>query len=163
MRAGVEHCPALVLLDAKLLGGEVAEMIRSIKAVGPRSRCLILADDVEQLLEQAVGHGAWGVLDKLIDVRRALDMIESIKPDGILIVDDDADFVASIKDLLAGAGYMVFVTGNGQEAIERIRSDGIVGDINNLRSLSISGVLRKPFDPRELLDAIEGLSRARKG
>jgi two-component system response regulator AdeR len=30
-------------------------------------------------------------------------------------------------------------------------------DINNLRSLSVSGILRKPFDPRDLLNVVESL------
>ena len=42
-------------------------------------------------------------------------------------------------------------------------ADEETGNIQKLRSLSVSGVLRKPFDPRELLEAIERLSRAKKG
>ncbi|MEJ2108279.1 MAG: response regulator, partial [Acidiferrobacteraceae bacterium] len=129
-------------------------------------------------------------------------MIEKIRPDGILIVDDDPDFVESVKDLLVDAGYTVFVATNGREAIERIRSNGIdvlildlrlpilsgletylelkrtghavptlivtayfdeyADDVNKLRSLSVSGVLRKPFDPRDLLGAVEHLAHTRK-
>jgi CheY-like chemotaxis protein len=157
---------------------------------------------VEQLLEQAVEHGAWGVLDKPIDVHQMLRMLERIKPDGILVVDDDPDFVESVKNLLVDNGYTVFVATNGQEAIERIRSDGIdilildlrlpilsgletylelkrtghavptlivtayfdeyADDVDRLRSLSVSGILRKPFDPRDLLNAVERLAHTRK-
>ena len=100
--------------------------------------------------------------------------------------------------MLVNNGYIVFVAGNGQEAIERIRSNGIdilildlrlpilsgletylelkrtghaiptlivtayldeyAGDVDRLQSLSVSGVLRKPFDPRELLKAVERLA-----
>ncbi len=34
--------------------------------------------------------------------------------------------------------------------------------INQLRSLAVSGILRKPFDPRELLKMVERLSHAEK-
>ncbi len=37
-------------------------------------------------------------------------------------------------------------------------ADKQAGDINKLRPLSVSGILRKPFDPRELLKAVERLS-----
>ena len=35
--------------------------------------------------------------------------------------------------------------------------DEYADDIDRLRSLSISGILRKPFDPRELLKAVDRL------
>jgi DNA-binding response OmpR family regulator len=127
---------------------------------------------------------------------QVLNMLDDIKPDGILVVDDDADFV---RDLLLDNGYTVFVAANGQQAIERVRANGIdilildlrlpilngletylelkhtghavptiivtayseqeSDNIDKLRSSSVSGILRKPFDPRELLKAIERLSR----
>jgi two-component system alkaline phosphatase synthesis response regulator PhoP len=129
-------------------------------------------------------------------------MIENIKPDGILIVDDDPDFVGNISYLLLNNGYQVFVATDGQQAIEHICNNGIdilildlhlpilsgletylqlkqrghtiptlvvtayadqyTDDIDKLHSLSVSGILRKPFDPRELLEAIERLSLARR-
>jgi DNA-binding response OmpR family regulator len=38
-------------------------------------------------------------------------------------------------------------------------TDEETGTIKRLRALSVSGVLRKPFDPRELLSAIERLAK----
>ena len=142
------------------------------------------------------------MLNKPIDVYKVLEMLEEVKPDGILIVDDDDDFVESVKDLLVSSGYTVCVARNGREAIERIRSNGIdvlildlrlpilsgleiylelkttgrvvptiivtphtdecADEVDKWRSLSVSGILRKPFDPGELLRAVERLSRARK-
>jgi DNA-binding response OmpR family regulator len=123
-------------------------------------------------------------------------------------VDDDDDFVESVKSLLMSNGYTVYVARNGREAIERICSDDAdkrrpidilildlrlpilsgletylklremghtmptiivtayadeeAGAIDCLRSLAVSGILRKPFDPRELLKAVERLPRAEK-
>ena len=128
-------------------------------------------------------------------------MIEKIQPHGILIADDDPDFVKSIKELLTNSGYSVFVATNGREAVERILSNGIdvlildlrmpvlngletylelkktgravptiiitafadeeTGTLERLRALSVSGVLRKPFDPGELLSGIERLAKQR--
>jgi len=193
----------ITFLDVRLPGKSGTESFLEIRKFKPSARVVMMTGySVEQLLEQAVEHGAWGVLDKPIDVRQVLQMLERIKPDGILVVDDDKDFVESVKNLLVGNGYVVFVATNGQEAIERIRSNGIdilildlrlpilsgletylelkrighavptlivtayldeyADDMDRLRSLSISGVLRKPFDPRDLLDAVERLAQARK-
>jgi two-component system response regulator HydG len=193
----------ITFMDVRLPGKDGVESFLEIRKLRPAARVVMMTGySVEQLLEQAVERGAWGVLNKPIDVHRMLGMIEKIKPDGILIVDDDPDFVESIKDLLVGNGYTVFVAIDGREAIERVRPDGIdilildlrlpilggletylelkkighalptiivtaypeeyADEINQLRSLSVSGILRKPFDPAELLDAVEQLSRARK-
>ena len=113
-------------------------------------------------------------------------------------MDDDPDFVEGFKNLLENNGYTVFIAQNGQEAIERIRSNGIdilildlrlpilngletylelkrigraiptlivtayanenISDIDKLRLLAVSGILRKPFNPRELLEMVERLS-----
>jgi DNA-binding response OmpR family regulator len=193
----------IAFMDVRLPGKSGIESFLEIRKFRPSARVVMMTGySVEQLLDQAVEHGAWGVLAKPIDVGQVLEMLENIKPDGILIVDDDQDFVESLRDLLASEGYTAFVAGNGQEGIERVRSNGIdilildlclpilsgletylelkrtghtiptivitaysdeyADDIDRLRSLSVSGVLRKPFDPRELLEAIERLALTRR-
>jgi two-component system response regulator HydG len=193
----------VTFMDVKLPGKNGVESFMEIRKLKPAARVVMMTGySVGQLLEQAVSQGAWGVLDKPLDILRVLNMLANIKPDGILIVDDDPDFVASIEDLLMNNGYTVFVAGDGQQAIERIRADGIdilildlrlpilsgletylelkqsghaiptlivtafadqdTDDIDKLRSLSVSGILRKPFDPRELLEAVDRLSQARR-
>ena len=193
----------ITFMDVRLPGKNGTESFLEIRKFKPSARVVMMTGySVEQLLEQAVEHGAWGVLNKPIDVHQLLEMLERIKPDGILIVDDDVDFVESITYLLADEGYTVFVATNGKEAIKRIRSSGVdilildlrlpilsgletylelkrigravptlivtayfdeyTDDVNRLRSLSVSGILRKPFDPRDLLDAVDHLARTRE-
>jgi two-component system response regulator HydG len=193
----------ITFMDVKLPGMDGVESFIEIHKLKPSARVVMMTGySVEQLLERAVEQGAWGVLHKPIDVYRVLEMLEEVKPDGILIVDDDPDFVASVKELLVRDGYTVCVARNGREAIERICSNGIevlildlrlpilsgletylklremghtmptiivtayadeeAGAIDCLRSLAVSGILRKPFDPRELLKAVERLPRAEK-
>jgi two-component system response regulator HydG len=193
----------ITFMDIRLPGKNGTESFLEIRRFKPSARVVMMTGySVEQLLDQAVEYGAWGVLAKPIDIGQVLGMFENIKPDGILIIDDDRDFVESIRSLLASAGYTVFVARSGQEGIERIRSNGIdillldlclpvlsgletylelkrtghtiptiiitahadeyANDIDRLRSLSVSGVLRKPFDPRELLEAVDRLARTSK-
>jgi two-component system response regulator HydG len=190
----------ITFMDVRLPGKNGVESLSEIHKLRPSARIVMMTGySVEQLLEQAVNQGDWGVLDKPLDMLKVLNMLDDIKPDGILVVDDDADFVKGIRDLLVNNGYTVFVAANGQQAIERVRANGIdilildlrlpilngletyldlkrtghaiptiivtaypeeeSDDIDKLRSSSVSGILRKPFDPRELLKAIERLSR----
>ena len=193
----------LVLMDVRLPGMNGVESLLEIHRLRPSTRVVMMTGySVEQLLEKAVEQGAWGVLRKPSDIHKVLPMLDSLKPDGILIVDDDPDFVDSMKALLQGQGYMVFIARDGQEALDRIRSNGVdilildlclpilsgletylelkrtghvlptiivtayaeecAGDIDQLRLLEVSGVLRKPFDPEELLGEVERLSLQRK-
>ncbi len=193
----------ITFMDVRLPGMNGVDSFLEIRKLKPSARVVMMTGySVEQLLERAVEQGAWGILNKPVDVYKVLDMLKNIKPDGILIVDDDDDFVASIKELLVSNGYAVYVARDGREAIERICRNGIdilildlrmpilsgletylelqkVGraiptiivtayvdeetdSIARLRSLSVSGILRKPFDPRELLAVVDHLSRAQK-
>jgi CheY-like chemotaxis protein len=193
----------ITFMDVRLPGKNGTQSFIEIRKFRPSARVVMMTGySVEQLLEQAVEQGAWGVLDKPLDANEVLRMLEGIKPEGILIVDDDPDFLTSVENLLTESGYTVFVATTGQEAIERILANGVdilildlrlpilsgletylelkrighavptlivtayldeyADDMDRLRSLSISGVLRKPFDPRDLLDAVERLAQARK-
>ncbi|MCP4544584.1 MAG: response regulator [Chloroflexi bacterium] len=194
-----QHDFDITFMDIKLPGKNGVESFMEIRKLNPSARVVMMTGySVEQLLEQAVEQGAWRILNKPIDVHRVLDMLEEIKPDGILVVDDDPDFIESVKILLENKGYTVFVAGNGQDAIERIysqRIDILILDLRmpilngletylelkqnhhviptiivtayadeesdviaKLRSMSVSAILRKPFDPRELLNMLKHLS-----
>ncbi len=189
-------------MDVKLPGKNGVESFMAIRKFKPDARVVMMTGySVEQLLDEALENGAWGVLHKPLDMKKFLSMIEKIQPYGILITDDDPDFVMSIKELLTSKGYSVFVATNGREAVDRIMSididvlildlrmpvlngletylelkkagravptiiitafaDEETGTIERLRALSVSGVLRKPFDPGELLKELERLTNER--
>jgi DNA-binding response OmpR family regulator len=193
----------IVFMDVKLPGKNGVESFLEIRKLKPDAKVVMMTGfSVEQLLDKAVENGAWDVLHKPLDMKKVLEMLEKVEPDGILIADDDPDFVESIKTVLENRGKKVFVAKNGKDAIERVISNGIdilildlrmpvlsgletylelkkagrviptiivtafadeeTGTIKRLRSMSVSGILRKPFDPRELLEAIERLSKSRR-
>jgi DNA-binding response OmpR family regulator len=155
------------------------------------------------LLEQAVENGAWGILHKPLEMNKMLEMIEKLGRDGILIADDDPDFVESIRDLLLSRGWNVLIARDGRKAVECIRSNSIdilildlrlpvlsgietylelkrtghsvptiivtafaddeEENIRRLESMSVSGILRKPFNPSQLLDEIDQLVNQKNG
>lgn len=190
----------IAFMDVKLPGKDGVESFMEIHQFRPDARVVMMTGySVEQLLDKAVENGAWGVLHKPLDMEKFFSIIEGIQPYGILIADDDPDFLNSIQALLTSRGYLVLLATNGRQAVERILSTDIdvlildlrmpvlngietylelkkagravptiiitafmdeeSGTIEKLHALSVSGVLRKPFDPQELLGAIERLAK----
>jgi CheY-like chemotaxis protein len=182
----------LTLMDVRLPGMNGVESYLEIHKLKPHARVYMMTGySVEQLLDQAVAHGARGVLRKPLDMRHLLALIDRIKPEGILIADDDPDFVASIRQLLEEHGYSVYVAHDGREALEHIRSNPIdllildlcmpvlcgvevfmeakrmgrslptiivtayarekADDIAKLCAMHVTGILTKPFHPKDLL------------
>jgi CheY-like chemotaxis protein len=189
----------IAFMDVKLPGMNGVESFLEIKKFKPDARVVMMTGfSVEQLLEQAVENGAWDVLRKPVDMKRILDILEKMNPDGILLADDDPDFVESIRELLINNGYNVLVAQNGVEAVGMVQKGGVDllildlrmpimagieaymelkksghtvptvivtafadeegSTIKEFRSMSVSGILKKPFDPEELLDIVESLN-----
>ena len=131
----------IAFIDVKLPGKNGVESFIEIKKFKPGVRVVMMTGySVEKLLEQAVENGAWRVLHKPLDMNKIIRMLEEIKPDGILITDDDPDFVVSIKDLIVNEGYNVFIAENGKDAIERIQKNNIDILILDLRMPILGGI-----------------------
>ncbi len=186
----------VTFMDVRLPGKNGVESFLEIHNVKPDARVIMMTGfSVEQLLEQAVQGGAWGVLHKPLDPEKVLQMLRQFDPAGILIADDDPDTVEGIRDLLENRGYKVRVARDGGEAVERVRCNGIDVLILDLRmpvlnglevylelkrtghalptivitayskeesaaldrfhSFPVQGILRKPFDPKDLLKLVE--------
>lgn len=80
VRAVAEHHPALVLLDTSLPDERVSTMVRMIKANEVRSRCLVLADDFQQLRE-AKAAGADVALVKGFRAAKLFEIISELLSD----------------------------------------------------------------------------------
>jgi two-component system, NtrC family, response regulator HydG len=188
----------VTLMDIRLPGKNGVESFLEIRKMKPDAKVIMMTGfSVEQLIRQAVDNGAYAVFHKPLNIDEILETIEKIKPYGILVVDDNLDFVASINELLSGLGYNVYVCNRGEDAIRRIAEGGIdilildlrlpemsgleiflelknrdlalptiivtayanddQGDIARLRSMSVGKILRKPFNPQELLTTLKKL------
>jgi two-component system, NtrC family, response regulator HydG len=188
----------IAFMDVKLPGKNGVESFLEIKKMKPGARVVMMTGySVEQLLQQALDGGAWGILHKPIDMKQLLSMVKMASDQGILVTDDDPDFAESISDFLSNNGYRVFVADNGDDAIKSMHSkkiDVLILDlrmpimsgleicmqlkkeglcvptiivtayaeeekvaIDKLWSMSISGLLKKPFDPGDLINTIERL------
>ncbi len=190
----------IAFMDVKLPGMNGVESFMEVRKFKPYARVVMMTGySVQHLLSQAVAQGAWGVLHKPLDMTEILQMIEKVKPDGVLIADDDPDFVKSVEDVLKRADWKVSVAANGREALDCMEStpiDVLILDlrmpilngletymelkrsghavptiivtayaeeerqsIDSLLAMSVTAMLRKPFDPRDLIRAVEHLAQ----
>lgn len=116
----------IAFMDVKMPGKNGVASFMEIKQDKPDVRVIMMTGySVVQLLDQAVHNGAWGVLYKPLDMDQVNQLLERVEAAGVLIADDDKEFVASIKETLKKHGYNTFCAYNGQEAVERVRQGGI--------------------------------------
>jgi len=131
----------LAFMDIRMSGKNGVETFMEIKKIRPDARIIMMTGYiVEDLLTQAVDNGAWGVLHKPLDMDEILDMVKKVSPKGILIADDDPDFVNNFKDILEDSGFMVYHACDGREAVERVQKGDIDILVLDLRMPILNGL-----------------------
>ncbi|MBN1832449.1 MAG: response regulator [Deltaproteobacteria bacterium] len=188
----------LTFMDVKLPGKNGVESFLDIRKVKPDARVIMMTGfSVEELLEQAMENGAWGVLHKPLNMNEVLNMVKKVTPAGILIVDDNPDFLSNIKDVLEHSGFIVYKAKNGEEAISHLEENHVdilildlrmpilngletflllkekgialptiivtayayeeADTLEKLKEYCVNGILRKPFDPEDLITILHDL------
>ena len=112
----------LVLMDVKMPAMDGVETFKMIKEFAPDTPVIMMtAYAVEDLLREALREGAFGTLKKPLDFDKLFVLIEKAIPNGalILVVDDDEDLCANMKEILRDKGYRVCVAYDGNAAIEK--------------------------------------------
>ena len=96
----------LAFMDVMMPGLNGVESFLEIRKLKPEARVFMMTGySVEQLLQQAMDHGAMGVLTKPIGIGKLMRSLDEVKPGGIvLIADADPLFGAELKRLMDGAG-----------------------------------------------------------
>ena len=187
----------IVFMDVKLPGMNGVETFFEFRKLKPDVKVMLMTGfSLEQLVAQAVENGALGVLRKPFAIEELLDVIEQVKPRGlVLIADDDPEFAASLEPVLTQRGYKVRIAGSGDEALALASQDKLTCLILDMRMPVLSGIevylrlkeagravptifitgfpsdrnmalarlshpleqniLMKPFDPAELLAALD--------
>lgn len=132
----------IVFMDVKMPGMSGVETFFAFRKMKPDARVVMMTGySVEQLLQDAIDNGALGVLHKPFAVDEILAMLDTVKPNGIVLVaDDNPDFAQSIEPLLEGRGYRVALAHTGQEALDRVLAGGIDCLILDLRLPVLNGL-----------------------
>ena len=132
----------LTFMDVRLPGMDGVESFFEIRKINPQARVVMMTGySVEQLLSQAIENGAMDVLRKPIKMSKLLELLEKVRPSGIiLLADDDQDFIDSLEDFLTGHSYLVVVAHTGQEAVDRVLANNIDILILDLKLPVLSGL-----------------------
>jgi len=116
----------LIFMDVKMPLMDGVETYRRIKEIQPEASVVMMtAYAVEDLVQEALREGAYGILYKPLDLDRVLSIIdearETKKSALVLVVDDDPSICTTLKNILARKSYEVMVANSGEEAISIVR------------------------------------------
>ncbi len=118
----------IIFMDIKMPGMNGVETFKRIKQIQPEAVVMMMtAYAVEDLIQEALEEGAYGILYKPLDIEKVFAVIERSKEAGqsalILVVDDDPGSCITFKKILTRKNYEVAVAHTGEEAIERVKEN----------------------------------------
>lgn len=183
----------IAFLDVRLPGINGVEALRRIRKLRPDARVVMITGySAEENLHSARDHGALGVLRKPFSLQKLFEYLGQLELGVVLIADDDRGFADALAAMLQQQGYQTAVVHDGDEAVRRVRDNGVEAlvldlampkmdglatcrellraglhvpvvamtghadrdDDEELAALRVRKVLRKPFEPQELLDEL---------
>ncbi len=112
----------IIFMDIKMPIMNGVETYKRIKKINPKTVVIMMtAYAVEELVDEALQEGAYGVIYKPLDIENVSTLIEKVrkKRQGalILVVDDNLGICNTIKSILIKKGYNVDIAQSGEEAI----------------------------------------------
>ena len=113
----------VVLMDVKMPGINGVETFKRVKRISPSTRFIMMtAYSLEDLLNEALEEGAYGIFYKPLDIDKVADLIEQAGRGAfVLVVDDEPNTCETIKDILEEKGFNVSMAHSGEEAIKCAR------------------------------------------
>ena len=116
----------MIFMDIKMPIMDGVETHRRIKAIRPEAVVMMMtAYAVEDLIQQALQDGAYGILYKPLDMEKMIGIIEQARAQDngalILVVDDDPASCTSLMNILIHKGYQVGIAHSGEEAIVKVQ------------------------------------------
>lgn len=109
-------------MDIKMPIMNGVETYKRIKKINPKTVVIMMtAYAVEELADEVLQEGAYGVIYKPLDIENVSTLIEKVrnKRQGalILVVDDNLGICNTIKSILIKKGYNVDIAQSSEEAI----------------------------------------------
>ena len=135
----------LIFMDIKMPLMDGVETYKRIKKIRPDAVVIMMtAYAVEDLIQEALKEGAYGVLYKPLDMEKVSSFIETAKEAKqggfIMIVDDDPSFGKTMKNILSKRGYFVAIANTGEEAISKIQERNYDVILIDLKLPTINGL-----------------------
>ena len=116
----------MVFLDIKMPLMNGVETYKRIKNLKPGITVIMMtAYAVEDLVQEALQEGAYGVIYKPLDIEKILvliDRVTKVKQGAlIMVVDDSPRICSTLRNILVKRGYKVDIALTGEEAIEKAK------------------------------------------
>ena len=114
----------MIFMDIKMPLMNGVEVFKRIKKTRPEAVVVMMtAYSVEELVQEALQEGAYGILYKPLDIEQVIGLIESARQAKkgalVMVVDDDPGTRVTLKNILVRKGYEVGIACTGEEAIAK--------------------------------------------
>ena len=135
----------LILLDIKMQAMNGVEAFKKIKKIDPNVIVIMMtAYAVEDLIQEALKEGAYGILYKPLDMDKLISLIEKSKEEKnsmlICVVDDSKGVRTTLENILNKKGYKTTVAETGEEAIAFAKKKHINIFIIDMKLPTINGL-----------------------
>ncbi|MDY6875441.1 MAG: response regulator [Chloroflexota bacterium] len=135
----------VIFLDIKMLPMDGVETYKKIKKIRPESTVIMMtAYAVENLIQDALQEGAYGIIYKPLDIEKVLALVEQVRNARqgalVLVVDDDPGTCITFKNILVKKGYEVGVAHTGEEAIVMVQERAYDVTFIDIRLPTINGL-----------------------
>jgi DNA-binding NtrC family response regulator len=125
-----------VLMDVKMAGINGVEAFKAMKALRPEIRVILMtAYTAADIIADAEREGALKVLSKPVVLSGLLEMLEQTQREQkpVLIVADDAAFLANLSELLTEKGYATMVADSLNNALATLEEKSPAAVVLDLR------------------------------
>jgi len=155
----------IIFMDIKMPVMNGVETFKKLKTIRPSATVVMMtAFSVEDLVQEALKEGAFGILYKPFDIEKAVSIINEAKKTEqsalILVVDDDPGTCVTLKNVLTQRGYKVCTAYTGEEAIATSRNNSHDIIFIDMKLPTINGLETylaiREIDPRAIVIIMTG-------
>jgi DNA-binding NtrC family response regulator len=134
--------PDCVLMDIKMPGISGVEAMKQMNAIHPTLPVvLVSAYATDTLMKEAKDAGAYAVLAKPLNFQMILAFLALLrKEENVLIVDDDPNFLHTLKDILSLRGFRVETEQEPQKTLNHIDKDYKLVVLLDLKLGAVNGL-----------------------